>query len=372
MVGSEAAGPETAAPLATTTDTYLYSTPGGPRRGPIGDPSPDASIGVATEWPAAGHVPGRLGLRRLRRNRGAVAAGALFLMLVAATLAAPLWADHVAHTTPFENRITDRIEVRGQIRDVVSPDGVPIGPTWRGQYFLGADVNGRDIMVRLLYGGRNSLLIGGAAALLTTLLAVAVGLVAGYFRGWVDGVLARVLDLIWAYPVVLLGVALGTAFALGGLRLGPLTVAGDSKLIPILVIALVYVPYMARPIRGAVLALREREFVEAARSHGAGPVRIMASELLPNLAPTIVVLVPLMVANAILLESALSFLGAGVRPPQPSWGTMIDDGVDRIVSAAHLAIAPGVMLVLTVLSLNVLGDGVRDALDPHARVRIER
>jgi peptide/nickel transport system permease protein len=134
----------------------------------------------------------------------------------------------------------------------------------------------------------------------------------------------------------------------------------------------VYVPYMARPIRGEVLSLREREFVEAARAQGAGPLRIMFSELLPNLATTIIVFFPLMVANAILLEAALSFLGAGVRPPQPTWGTMINDGVDRIITAPHLAIAPGIMLVLTVLSLNVFGDGVRDALDPRARVRIER
>ncbi len=258
------------------------------------------------------------------------------------------------------------------MRDVVSPDGVPIGPTWRGEFFLGADPNGRDIMVRLLYGGRNSLLIGVGAALITSLLAVGLGLAAGYFRGWVDAVIARTLDLIWAYPVVLLGVALGTAFALGGVAIGPFTVAGDSKLIPILIIAVVYVPYMARPVRGAVLALREREFVDAARAQGAGPLRVMFGEILPNLSGTIVIFLPLMVANAILLESGLSFLGAGVRAPEPSWGTMIDDGVERIVSAVHLAIAPGLMLLLAVGSLNVLGDAVRDALDPRARVRIQR
>ena len=136
-------------------------------------------------------------------------------------------------------------------------------------------------------------------------------------------------------------------------------------------IAVVYIPYMARPIRGQVLSLREKEFVEAARAQGAGPLRIMFSEMLPNLASTIVVFFTLMVANAILLEAALSFLGAGVRPPDPSWGTMINDGVDRIITAPHLAIVPGIMLVLTVLSLNVFGDGVRDALDPRAKVRLE-
>jgi peptide/nickel transport system permease protein len=292
-------------------------------------------------------------------------------VLVLIAVAAPIWANNVAKTTPFENRVSDQIMVDGKRTDVVSPDGKPIGPTWQQEFFLGADPNGRDIMVRLLYGARNSLLIGVVAALITTLLAVAVGLVTGYFRGWVDAVLSRVLDLIWAFPVILLGVALGTALALGGLQIGPLTVQGDSKAIPILVIAVVYVPYMARPIRGEVLSLREREFVEAARAQGAGSLRIMFSEILPNLATTIIVFFPLMVANAILLEAALSFLGAGVRPPEPSWGTMIDDGVDRIITAPHLAIAPGIMLVLTVLALNVFGDGVRDALDPRARVRLE-
>jgi peptide/nickel transport system permease protein len=172
--------------------------------------------------------------------------------------------------------------------------------------------------------------------------------------------------------VVLLGIALGTALSLGGLNVGPLHVAGDSKAIPIFIIALVYIPYMARPLRGQVLAMREREFVEAARAQGAGPIRIMFSEILPNLSSTIVVFFPLMFANAILLEAALSFLGAGVRPPTPSWGTMIGAGVDRIINAPHQAIVPGIMLVSTVLALNVFGDGVRDAFDPRAKVRVER
>jgi peptide/nickel transport system permease protein len=291
-------------------------------------------------------------------------------VLVAAALAAPAW-EEVAGRGPLENNLSGTVEVDGEKRDVVAPDGVPIGPTWNSEYMLGADGNGRDVLVRLLYGARNSLLIGISAALLTTALSVLVGLLAGYFRGWVDAVVRPVLDVIWAFPVVLLGVALGTALALGGLDLGVAEIEGDSKLIPILIIAVVYVPYMARPIRGQVLSLRQKEFVEAARAHGAGPLRIMFTEILPNLSSTIVVLFPIMVANAILLEAALSFLGAGVRPPDPSWGNMIDDGVERIVTAAHQAIVPGLMLVMTVLSLNAFGDGVRDAFDPRAKVRIE-
>ena len=300
-----------------------------------------------------------------------MAFGALFLLLVALCVAAPVWASELAHTGPLENHLTDTVTVDGERRDVVSLDGVPIGPTWQGRFFLGADTNGRDIAVRLLYGGRNSLWIGTAAALITTFLAVAAGLVAGYLRGFTDSVISRSLDVIWAYPVVLLAVALGTALSLNGLDIGPIEISGESTVIPILIIAVVSVPYMARPIRGQVLALREKEFVEAARAQGLGPVRIMLTEILPNLSSTIVVFFPLMVANAILLEAALGFLGVGVPAPEPTWGNMIGDGVERILTGPHLAIVPGLMLVITVLALNVFGDGVRDAFDPRAQVRLE-
>jgi peptide/nickel transport system permease protein len=322
--------------------------------------------------PPRGVGPGRLALRRLRRDRTALAFLGVFLILLLACLAAPLWAHAVAHTTAAANHLTDQIRVGGRTVDVVSPDGKPIGPTWHGRFFLGADENGRDIMVRLLYGGRTSLAIGFGAALLTTAIALLVGLLAGYYRGWVDGVLGRVLDVVWAYPVVLLGIALGTALSIGGLKLGPLELSGSSAAIPLLIIGVVYVPYMARPIRAQVLALREREFVDAARVQGAGAWQIMTEELLPNLATTAIVFFPLMVANAILLEAALSFLGAGVQPPTPSWGRMLGDGTQLITSAPHLTIVPGLMLVVCVLALNVFGDGVREALDPRARVRVER
>jgi peptide/nickel transport system permease protein len=318
--------------------------------------------------------PWRLGLRRLRRNKVAIVFGFLFLVLVAACVAAPLWANQVADTGPNENHLSDTIRVDGETVNVVGLDGVPIGPQYfkaDGKFFLGADPNGRDIMVRLLYGGRNSLVIGVTAALITTLLSILLGTLAGYFRGWVDVVIRTLLDIMWSFPVIILGVALGVALALGGFQLWFINISADSLWITILIIGLVYVPYMSRPLRGQVLSLREKEFVEAARSQGAGPLRIMFTEVVPNLASTILVFFTLLIANAVLLEAALSFLGAGVRPPNASWGTMIDDGVSRIATAPHLAIVPGVMLVLTVLSLNVFGDGVRDALDPRAKVRLE-
>jgi len=319
----------------------------------------------------AGASPWRLAGRRLRRDKSALVFGALFIVLVLACLAAPLWADQIAHTTPEENHLTDTIEQDGETVNVVALDGVPIGPTWQGEFFLGADQLGRDNMVRLLYGGRNSLLIGVVAAVLTTLLAIIFGVLAGYLRGWSDSAISRLMDIIWAFPVILLGIALGTSLAEGGLKLGPISISGNSLAIPILVITIVYIPYLARPLRGQVLSLREKEFVEAARAQGMGSWRIMFGEILPNIASTILVFFPLLVANAILLEAALSFLGAGVRPPNPSWGTMISEGVDRIVTAPYLAIVPGAMLVLTVLALNVFGDGVRDALDPRAKVKID-
>ena len=316
-----------------------------------------------------GQSPWRLAGIRLRNNRFAILFGVLFVLIVVFCLAAPLWADHVAHTGPNQNHITDKILVGGRMTDVVAPDGTPLGPGLRGRYLLGADQNGRDVMVRLMYGGRTSIYIGVLAAVITTLLAVTVGVLAGYYRGWVDSLLSRILDVVWAFPVLLLGIALGTTLALGGLRIGGLQIAGDSLWIPILIIAVVYVPYMARPVRGEVLALREKEFVEAAVAQGKGPLRIMISELLPNIVSTIIVFSALNIANNMLLESALSFLGAGVRPPNASWGTMIADGYQTIYTAPHLTIVPGLMIVLTVLSLNVFGDGLRDALDPRSTIR---
>ncbi len=341
------------------------------RAGADGSPAA-AGFGSGAAAPvSAGTGPYRLALRRLRRNKVALAFGALFLVIVLLCLAAPFYAKHVAHTGPNDNHVTATIKVDGVKKDVVSPSGQPIGPTWQRHFLLGADGNGRDIAVRLLYGGRNSLEVGFVATLITMLLATIIGLAAGFYRGLVDGVLARILDLIWAYPVVLLAIALGTSLALGGVNFGLFELKGNSLLVPAVIIGVVYIPYVAKPIRGQVLRLREQEFVDAARVQGAGSLRIMASEVLPNLLSTIIVFVPLMLANSVLLEAGLSYLGAGVQPPNPSWGTMISDGINQIPAAIHLTFVPGLMLVLAMLGINVFGDGVRDAFDPRAKVRIE-
>jgi len=321
-----------------------------------------------------GRSPWYLAWRRLRANRVALSFLGLFFLIVAFTLAAPLWANHVADTGPDATHSTQKITVDGKKRDVVSVEGQPIGPQYfkaGGKFFLGADGTlGRDEMVRLMYGGRVSLFIGLVSALVTTILAVFFALLAGYYGGRLDSFIGAAMDVIWAFPVLLLGVALGTALEVNGLNIGPLSVPDDSVWIPIFIIGFVYTPYMQRPLRGEILALREKEFVEAAVSQGTGPVRIMFGELLPNLWSTIIVFFTLNIANNMLLESALSFLGAGVRPPASSWGSLSSDGFDLIQSQPQLVTIPGLMILLTVLSLNVFGDGLRDAFDPKSKIAV--
>jgi peptide/nickel transport system permease protein len=313
--------------------------------------------------PTVGIGPYRLALRRLRRNKVAIGFLGVFVLIVVLCLLAPVYSQQIAHIGPNQENITGTVGGK----DIVSPSGVPIGPTWTSHYLLGADTNGRDLAVRLLYGGRTSLEIGSIATAIIIIFGTIFGLLAGYFRGPVDGVLRPLMELIWSFPPVILGVAVGTALAFGGI--GP--IKGNSILIPALIIGVIYIPYLGKPIRGEVLRLREQDFVDAARVQGMSPWRTMFSEILPNAASTIIVFVPMMLANAILLEAYLSFLGAGVQPPNASWGTLISDGLDYISTTPTLSLIPGAMLVLTVLSINILGDGVRDALDPRAQVRIK-
>lgn len=312
----------------------------------------------------------RLALRRLLRYRTALAFGAIFLLVLIACLCAPLYSRYVAHIGPDVNDVTGTVRVHGRARDVVSPQGIPIGPTWHARFLLGADLNGRDVAVRLLYGGRTSIEIGAIATVIMVVLGTAIGLAAGYYRGAADAVLSRLLDLIWAYPAVLLGIALGTALAVDGISIGPVKLTEGSAYLPAFVIGFVFMPYVAKPIRGQVMSLRQKEFIDAARVMGIGSFRIMYSEIFPNISSTAIVFVPLMMANAILLEAGLSFLGAGVQPPNASWGTMIASGIDYITVAPTLVLAPSVMLVLAVLGMNVFGEAVRDALDPRASVHM--
>jgi peptide/nickel transport system permease protein len=316
--------------------------------------------------------PYQIAWRRLRRNRIALAFGGLFVVIVVLCVLAPVYASDIAHTTPSANHETETVRLGSKTVDVVSLTGLPIGPTWHGRFFLGADAEGRDVAVRLLYGGRNSLEIGAVATLITIIFGLLAGIVAGYFRGLTDGIISRLLEVIWAYPVIVFGAAVGVIVNVGGLNLGFVKLTGGTLLVPAIIIGVVFIPYVARPVRGKVLSVRNLDFVDAARQQGLGPIRIMFGEILPNVTTLAIVMIPLQLAQSILLEAALSFLGAGVQPPSPSWGTMIGDGTRLIPGAIHLTLVPGTMLVLCVLGINIFGDGVRDALDPRAKLRIER
>jgi peptide/nickel transport system permease protein len=200
-------------------------------------------------------------------------------------------------------------------------------------------------------------------------IAAALGLIAGYFGGAVDWVLSRLFDIVWAFPIYLLAISLAVVLLTSGLHLGPVQIGASSLMLPILIIAVIYVPYVARPLRGQVLSLKEREFIQAAVGVGAPDWRIIRKEILPNTMPAVIVFLPLMIALNMLTESALSFLSIGVQPPQASWGTIINDGMSLLYNRPAVAIAPGVMLVITAVAFNLLGDSVRDALDPRARLR---
>jgi peptide/nickel transport system permease protein len=327
----------------------------------------------------AGRSPWALAGRRLARDRLALASLVLFLLIVAVSFAAPLYAHDIAHTDPFVSNLNGTTVLNGKRVPLLQQGGgvlrlgeTPIGPTWQRNYFLGADNQGRDVMARVLYGGRSSLLIGIGSAVIACFLATIVGLLAGFFGGITDGILSRAMDLIWAFPVYLLAISISTVLltAPNGLSLGPVHIQANSLWLPTLIIGVIYIPYVARPIRGAVLSVREKEFIEAATALGASDLRLMFSEILPNVITAVIVLLPLMIATTILTESALSYLSIGVQPPNASWGTVIDDGQQLLYTRPVVAIAPGIMIVLTVLALNVLGDGVRDALDPRAKLRI--
>ncbi len=321
--------------------------------------------------------PWRTALGQLGRNRAAVVAAVVLVLVIAACVAAPLYASSVAHVEPFRSNLSGTTEVGGRQVDVIEAStgglglgSTPIGPTWDpAHYALGADSQGRDVAARLLYGGRNSLFIGFVSAALCCLVAAVVGIVAGYFGGIVDTVLSRLLDVVWAFPVYLLGISLSIVLIGTGVSIGPVDINSGSIWLPVLIIGAIYVPYVARPIRGQVLSLRERDFVRAAVGLGASDARIMRRDVLPNVAPTVVVFLPLMTAVNMLTESALSFLSIGVQPPDASWGTIINDGLGLLYTRPAVAVAPGLALVVTAVALNVLGDGVRDALDPQARLR---
>ena len=347
---------------------------------PVEPPAGPSSVIGADAGPPpaqAGRSPSRLAVRRLLRNRAAVGSLIVLFVIVLAALAAPIYAHDIAHTNPLASNLSGTAVVHGKRIPVIAPNpsglgSAPIGPTLTAHYFLGADTQGRDVAARLLYAARISLAAGLGAATLTTVVATVIGLVAGMAGGIVDGVLSRLLDLLWAFPVYLLAVCLSTVLLLQGIRLGPLSVSPNSLLLPILIIGGVYVPYLARPVRGEVLTARGREFMDAATAQGASWLRLVFGEMLPNVLPLVIVFFPLLIATDILTESALSYLSIGVQPPQASLGTMISDGQSQLYTRPWVSIAPGLLIMIIVVALNVLGDGVRDAMDPRGALPTRR
>ncbi len=291
---------------------------------------------------------------------------AVLAFIVLVCLLAPVYASRVSGTDPFRSNVNGTAfgqEVLAENTAGLGLGVTPIGPTWRGAYLLGADTQGRDVAARLLYGGRTSLLIAGSATVLCLLLAVALGVLSGFVGGTVDTVLAGLLDLLWAFPVYLLAISLSIVLISQELRVGPLRLSADSLALPVLILGIVYVPYVARPIRAQVLALRRAEFIEAAHATGGAPLHILRRHVLPQIWPGLIGFAPVVMAMALLTEAALSVLSIGVQAPAASWGTLIADGQALIYTRPVVAVAPGLAVLATVLALNVVGEAWRASLD---------
>ncbi len=291
--------------------------------------------------------------QRFRRDRLAIAGGLLILLFIALASAAPLVVKYGTRHSPFQQHMMDKITVGDKLIDVVDDDGLPVGPN--RVFLFGADLTGRDVLSRVIYGGRVSLLVALLATAVSLIIGLVWGTVAAYYGGPVDATLSRLMELMMAFPILLLAIALASAMQT------------SSLLVVVLIIGFVNWTYIGRIVRGQVLTLRKREFVEAARALGAGDLHIMFRVILPNLMAPLIVYATLAVAGNILFETALSFLGLGVQPPTPSWGNMIREGMSYYNVAWWITVFPGLAILFTVLAFNLLGDGLRDALDPRLK-----
>jgi peptide/nickel transport system permease protein/oligopeptide transport system permease protein len=303
-----------------------------------------------------GRSLGQIAWMRLKRDRVAMGGAVVVVVLILMALLAPVIVKLFGHPpTEFHQDLIDP--------SLQTPRGSFGGMSL--EYPLGLEpVNGRDIFSRIVYGARISLLIAFLATLLSVLLGVVFGIIAGFFGGWVDTAISRTMDVFLAFPLLLFAIALAgvvpdRAFGLSG--------NGLRVAVIVFIIGFFNWPYIGRIIRGQTLSLREREFVDAARSLGAGNRYILFRELLPNLVAPILVYATLLIPTNILFEAALSFLGVGVRAPTPTWGGMLSEAVRFYTIAPHFMIWPGFAIFVTVLAFNLFGDGLRDALDPRVR-----
>ncbi len=304
---------------------------------------------VRGEDAVAARSPLQLFWRRFRKDRVAMTALVFIgLLILVAILAGPI------------TKLVGAPEPNAQQSEALDDFGLPQGLS--RDHLFGVDPIGRDVFSRVVYGAQVSLMIAFIGTGLSVILGTTLGTIAGFYRGWVDTFIARGLDVMLAFPVLLLGLGLATACSGQNGCVGGLIQPGLSLVIAIIVIA--NTPYVARIIRGQVLSLREKEFVEASRSLGASKARIMFRDILPNLVAPIIVYATLFIPANILLEAALSFLGVGVQPPRASWGEMLADAVSIFDVAWWFMFFPGMALLLTVLAFNLVGDGLQDALNP--------
>jgi peptide/nickel transport system permease protein len=304
---------------------------------------------VRGEQAVAARSPLQLFWRRFRRDKVAMAAlGFIIVLIVVAILAGPI------------TKLLGAPAPNVQETDALDEFGLPEGPS--SAHLFGVDPIGRDVFARVLYGAQVSLAVAFIATGLSVFFGTILGTIAGFYRGWIDTILARSLDVLLAFPVLLLGLGLASACSAEDGCLGGLLEPGLPVVIFIIVIA--NTPYVARIIRGQVLSLREKEFVEASRSLGASNRRIMLRDIVPNLVAPIIVYATLFIPANILFEAALSFLGVGVQPPRASWGDMLADAISIFNVAWWFMFFPGMALLLTVLAFNLVGDGLQDALNP--------
>jgi peptide/nickel transport system permease protein len=294
--------------------------------------STDAATAVLPAVPERGETLAADAWRRFQRNRLALVGLAIVAMLLTAAVLAP-W---LAPRDPAKQSL---MEKRAR------PSAT---------YLLGADEFGRDILSRVIHGTRVALVVGTLSVTIALGAGLALGSLAGFLGGWVDAATMRVVEVLLAFPYLLLAIAVVSALGPGALNT---TIA----------VGIWGAPPVTRIVRGAVLALRETEYVYAARGLGASGPAVVGRHILPNVLPTVIVYGTLFMANAILVEAALSFLGLGVQPPTPSWGLMVSTGRDLLLVAPHIATIPGLAIMVAVLGFNLLGDGLRDALDPRLR-----